>query len=72
MTIKDAEGREWVLVPREATAKMLLAPDSQCSHGAIYAAMIAAAPQFVPAAVTDEVSEHLAVLARWSSDEGLP
>ena len=72
MTIKDAGGREWVLVPREATDEMVASGGFHCIQGAgavsavdkkqaakVYAACIAAAPQFVPPAVTDEVGQRV-------------
>jgi len=64
VTTKDADWREWVLVPREATAQMVVAMVNAPISGHpetgsptvidMWAEAIAAAPQFVPPAVTDE------------------
>jgi len=64
VTIKDADGREWVLVPVEATDEMALAMVNAPISGHpetgsptvtdMWVEAIAAAPQFVPPAVTDQ------------------
>lgn len=60
MTIKDKDGKEWVLVPVEAgpaicDAILSAVKARHASGWSIYAAALAAVPQFVPPAVTDEV-----------------
>jgi len=78
VTIKDADGREWVLVPKDGDwnmtkAALALITSSNINTGdltigtlaAAFENAIAATPQFVPPAVTDEVGQRaIAVLAR--------
>lgn len=79
MTIKDKDGKEWVLVPKTAHTAMISAllnaveherkchalsgsyPATHTGHAEGWQAAIAAAPQFVPPAVTDgsEIKEAL-------------
>lgn len=76
MTITDADGREWVLVPKDGDwnmtkAALALITSSNINTGdlkigtlaAAFENAIAAAPQFVPPAVTDSVSLRVTLAA---------
>lgn len=62
--IKDRDGNEWVLVPASLTTDMACGAMSVRANGSkdfgqMYAAAIAAAPQFVPAEVDDAMCERV-------------
>ena len=76
MTITDADGREWVLVPKDGDwnmtkAALALITSSNINTGdlkigtlaAAFENAIAAAPQFVPPTVTDSVSLRVTLAA---------